>query len=47
MTDEASFGAFVRGVLDTHGRIDVLVNGVGGFAGAISSRPRSPSGTAS
>ena len=33
MTDEASFGAFVRGVLDTHGRIDVLVNGVGGFAG--------------
>jgi NAD(P)-dependent dehydrogenase (short-subunit alcohol dehydrogenase family) len=33
VTDEASFGAFVRGVLDSHGRIDVLVNGVGGFAG--------------
>ena len=33
VTDEASFGAFVKGVLDTHGRIDVLVNGVGGFAG--------------
>ena len=33
VTDEASFGAFVKGVLDIHGRIDVLVNGVGGFAG--------------
>ena len=33
VTDEAAFGAFVRGVLDAHGRIDVLVNLVGGFAG--------------
>src|SRR5437867_525886 len=33
VTDEASFGAFARGVLDAHGRIDVLVNAVGGFAG--------------
>ncbi len=33
VTDEASFGKFVRGVLDTHGRVDALVNGVGGFAG--------------
>ena len=33
VTDEAAFGAFVKGVLDAHGRIDILVNGVGGFAG--------------
>jgi NAD(P)-dependent dehydrogenase (short-subunit alcohol dehydrogenase family) len=33
VTDEASFGRFVRGVHDGHGRIDALVNGVGGFAG--------------
>ena len=33
VTDEASFGKFVRGVLDAHGRVDALVNGVGGFAG--------------
>ncbi len=32
VTDEAAFGAFVRGVLDAHGRVDILVNGVGGFA---------------
>lgn len=33
VTDEGSFGAFAKGVLDTYGRIDILVNGVGGFAG--------------
>jgi NAD(P)-dependent dehydrogenase (short-subunit alcohol dehydrogenase family) len=33
VTDEAAFGAFAKGVLDAHGRIDILVNGVGGFAG--------------
>ena len=33
VTDEAAFGDFVRGVLDAHGRVDILVNGVGGFAG--------------
>jgi NAD(P)-dependent dehydrogenase (short-subunit alcohol dehydrogenase family) len=33
VTDEASFERFVRGVLDGQGRIDALVNGVGGFAG--------------
>jgi NAD(P)-dependent dehydrogenase (short-subunit alcohol dehydrogenase family) len=33
VTDEAAFADFVRGVLDAHGRVDVLVNGVGGFAG--------------
>jgi len=33
VTDEAAFGAFVQGVLDARGRVDVLVNGVGGFAG--------------
>jgi NAD(P)-dependent dehydrogenase (short-subunit alcohol dehydrogenase family) len=33
VTDEAAIGAFVTSVLDAHGRIDVLVNGVGGFAG--------------
>jgi NAD(P)-dependent dehydrogenase (short-subunit alcohol dehydrogenase family) len=33
VTDEASFGAFVGRVLDAYGRVDVLVNGVGGFAG--------------
>ena len=33
VTDEASFERFVRGVLDGQGKIDALVNGVGGFAG--------------
>ena len=33
VTDEAAVGAFVKGVLDAQGRIDILVNGVGGFAG--------------
>jgi NAD(P)-dependent dehydrogenase (short-subunit alcohol dehydrogenase family) len=33
VTDEAAFGGFVQGVLRAHGRIDALVNGVGGFAG--------------
>ena len=33
VTDEASFDRFVRGVLDGQGRVDALVNGVGGFAG--------------
>jgi len=33
VTDETAFGGFVRGVLDAHGRVDILVNGVGGFAG--------------
>ena len=33
VTDEASFERFVRGVLDGQGRVDALVNGVGGFAG--------------
>jgi NAD(P)-dependent dehydrogenase (short-subunit alcohol dehydrogenase family) len=33
VTGEAAFGGFVRGVLDAHGRVDILVNGVGGFAG--------------
>jgi NAD(P)-dependent dehydrogenase (short-subunit alcohol dehydrogenase family) len=32
VTEEAGFDGFVRGVLDAHGRIDILVNGVGGFA---------------
>ena len=33
VTDEAAFAGFVRGVLDAHGRVDILINGVGGFAG--------------
>jgi NAD(P)-dependent dehydrogenase (short-subunit alcohol dehydrogenase family) len=33
VTDETGFGDFVRGVLDRHRRVDILVNGVGGFAG--------------
>ncbi len=33
VTDDAAFGGFVKGVLETHGRVDILVNGVGGFAG--------------
>jgi len=33
VADEAAFGAFAKSVLDAHGRIDILVNGVGGFAG--------------
>jgi NAD(P)-dependent dehydrogenase (short-subunit alcohol dehydrogenase family) len=32
VTDEASMGACVSKVLAAHGRIDALVNGVGGFA---------------
>ncbi len=33
VTSESGFSEFVRGVLDAHSRVDVLVNGVGGFAG--------------
>ena len=33
VTDEKEFGDFVQGVLDRHRRVDILVNGVGGFAG--------------
>jgi len=33
VTDEAAFGAFVERVLAAHHRVDILVNGVGGFAG--------------
>lgn len=33
VTDEAAFARFVEGVLGAHRRIDVLVNGVGGFQG--------------
>jgi NAD(P)-dependent dehydrogenase (short-subunit alcohol dehydrogenase family) len=32
VTGETAFNAFVGRVLDGHGRIDILVNGVGGFA---------------
>lgn len=32
VTDEQAFGEVVRAVRDAHGRIDILVNGVGGFA---------------
>jgi NAD(P)-dependent dehydrogenase (short-subunit alcohol dehydrogenase family) len=32
VTDEAAFSGFVREVLGAYGRIDILVNGVGGFA---------------
>ena len=41
VTDEAAFGDFVARVLDTHRRVDILVNGVGGFAaGDLASTPR-------
>jgi NAD(P)-dependent dehydrogenase (short-subunit alcohol dehydrogenase family) len=33
VADEKAFGGFVRNVLDAHARVDILVNGVGGFAG--------------
>ena len=33
VTSEDGFDGFLRGVLDAHARVDVLVNGVGGFAG--------------
>jgi NAD(P)-dependent dehydrogenase (short-subunit alcohol dehydrogenase family) len=33
VTDEAALAGFVRGLLDRHGRLDILVNIVGGFAG--------------
>lgn len=33
VADETAFAGFADRALDAHGRIDVLVNGVGGFAG--------------
>ncbi len=33
VTDEAAVGKFVQAVRDRHGRLDALVNAVGGFAG--------------
>jgi NAD(P)-dependent dehydrogenase (short-subunit alcohol dehydrogenase family) len=33
ITDEPAFDEFVKGVLAAHRRIDILVNGVGGFQG--------------
>jgi NAD(P)-dependent dehydrogenase (short-subunit alcohol dehydrogenase family) len=33
ITDEPAFNEFVKGVLAAHRRIDILVNGVGGFQG--------------
>ncbi|HET7875304.1 MAG TPA: SDR family NAD(P)-dependent oxidoreductase [Methylomirabilota bacterium] len=33
VTDERAFNAFVAGVLEAHGHVDILVNAVGGFAG--------------
>ena len=33
VADEDAFGGFVRGVLEAHRRVDILVNAVGGFAG--------------
>ena len=33
VTDEAAVNQFVTGVVERHGRVDVLVNAVGGFAG--------------
>ena len=33
VTDEAAVNRFVAGVLERHGRVDALVNAVGGFAG--------------
>ncbi len=35
VTDEAAVHAFVDGVLAKHGRLDVLVNTVGGYAGGL------------
>jgi NAD(P)-dependent dehydrogenase (short-subunit alcohol dehydrogenase family) len=33
VTDEAAVGKFVQAVRDRHGRVDAIVNAVGGFAG--------------
>jgi NAD(P)-dependent dehydrogenase (short-subunit alcohol dehydrogenase family) len=33
VTSEGGFEGFLRGVLNAHRRVDILVNGVGGFAG--------------
>jgi len=33
ITDESAFNEFVQGVLAEHRRIDILINGVGGFQG--------------
>jgi NAD(P)-dependent dehydrogenase (short-subunit alcohol dehydrogenase family) len=35
VTDEAAVGRLVDGILATHGRLDVLVNTVGGYAGGV------------
>src|SRR5258708_27585852 len=35
VTDERATGEFVGGVLSRHGRVDALVNTVGGYAGGI------------
>jgi len=35
MTDERAVAAFVSGVLSQHGRLDAVVNAIGGYAGGI------------
>ena len=35
VTDERAAGEFVGGILSRHGRVDVLVNTVGGYAGGV------------
>jgi NAD(P)-dependent dehydrogenase (short-subunit alcohol dehydrogenase family) len=35
VTDEAAVGALVSGIVATHGRLDALVNTVGGYAGGV------------
>src|SRR5262245_10810833 len=42
VTDEGAFGEFVGGVVSAHQRVDILVNGVGGFQGGdLASTPLS------
>src|ERR1700675_2431211 len=35
VTDEAEVGKLVEGIVARHGRLDVLVNTVGGYAGGV------------
>src|SRR5271155_1216276 len=35
VTDEAAVNQFVQGILAEHGRLDVVVNTVGGYAGGM------------
>lgn len=35
VTDEAAVAKFINGIVDRHGRLDCLINAVGGYAGGV------------